>query len=118
MLIMTAVGVLHRSERIISSRGRGEDRGCDRRRCGAPGGEASSHPRRILVGEEGGPVTELTSNPAATTGGPAPPAMGTPAVLALFEEARLGAELTRRAFFDWDKLMLRDLLPNPVADQY
>ncbi|KAL6999319.1 hypothetical protein U1Q18_000479 [Sarracenia purpurea var. burkii] len=105
------------SQRTMTLSGRGEDRSCGRRRGGAPGGGASSHPRRILVGGEGGPVTELTSYPVATTGELAPPTMGTPAVLALFEEARLGAELIGRALSDWDKLMLRDLLPKPAADQ-
>ncbi|KAL6992124.1 hypothetical protein U1Q18_010231 [Sarracenia purpurea var. burkii] len=62
--------------------------------------EASSHPCRILMGGEGGPTTELTSNLAVTTGGLAPPTMGMPAVLALFEEARLGAELIGRALSD------------------
>ncbi|KAL6979997.1 hypothetical protein U1Q18_021648, partial [Sarracenia purpurea var. burkii] len=91
---------LHRSERTMSSSGRGEDRGCGRRRGGAPGWGASSHPRRILVGGEGGPATELTSNPAMTTGGLAPPTTGTPAVSALFEEARLGEELIGGALSD------------------
>ncbi|KAL6956672.1 hypothetical protein U1Q18_048106 [Sarracenia purpurea var. burkii] len=79
---------------------------------------ASSHPRRILVGGEGGPATGLVSNPAAAIDRMAPPMTDTLAVLTLFDEARLGAELIGRALSDWDKLMLRDLLPNPAVDQY
>ncbi|KAL6973155.1 hypothetical protein U1Q18_027335 [Sarracenia purpurea var. burkii] len=106
---------------MMSSRGRGEGHVGGRRRGGAPEWGTSSHPRRIPTGGEGGCAADgppSSANPAMATGGMAPPATGALVVLALFEEARLGVELIGRALSDWDKLMLRDLLPDPTADQY
>ncbi|KAL6971542.1 hypothetical protein U1Q18_031221 [Sarracenia purpurea var. burkii] len=80
--------------------------------------ESATERPGLLMPTRDWPGERSPPSPAAATGGTVPPTTDTLAVLALFEEARLGAELIGRALLDWDKLMLRDLLPNLAADQY
>ncbi|KAL6974009.1 hypothetical protein U1Q18_028191, partial [Sarracenia purpurea var. burkii] len=73
---------------------------------------------RVPAGGDRGADAELASNPVTASDGRARSATGAPAVLTIFEDARLGAELIGMALADWDAFMLRDLLPNSVADHY
>ncbi|KAL6981505.1 hypothetical protein U1Q18_023133 [Sarracenia purpurea var. burkii] len=86
----------------MASRGSGEGHGRGLRRGDTPvgstlGGRASSHPRKVPAGGDGGADGGLASSPVTGSDGRARSTTGVPTVLALFEDTRLGVELIGRA---------------------